>query len=295
MKLKKKFPFVAAVLCLAFVAGAAGAATTARLTGEVIIFEPTELGSPGDYGYTGPLGQVNWSKLEPRPGADNRVCGQGERQSPIRLNERPLAGGLAAPSLAEIEIDYSPTELAIENLGSTIEFPYGPGSSMTIGENVFSLIQFHFHAASEHTIGRKSYPLEIHLVHAKSPTELAVLGIMVEEGEENAAFAELGSAAQLSQMIPGGEKVEYKFDTLEFNAADILPEDRATYRYKGSLTTPPCTEVVDWAVFAEPIQMSPEQLDTFTGAIGDLRAASSKGTNNRFTQLLNGREVVLVD
>jgi carbonic anhydrase len=295
MRHTKRVPVIAALLCVGFFAGAVSAATSARLTGDVVIFEPTELGSAGDYAYTGPLGQTNWGRLEPRPGADNTVCVEGDRQSPIRLNARSAAGGESAPSTAPIEINYAPTKLVVENLGSTIEFPYEAGNSITIGENTFDLIQFHLHAKSEHVIGTKSYPLEIHLVHAKSATELAVLGIMVEEGEENEAFAALGSAPQLAQMIPGGEQVEYKFDTLEFNAADILPESSATYRYKGSLTTPPCTEVVDWAVFAEPIQMSEEQLDVFTGAIADLRAASSKGTNNRFTQLLNGREVVLVD
>lgn len=295
MRHSRKIPIIAALVCVGFFAGAVSAATSARLTGEVIVFEPTELGEPGDYAYTGPLGQNRWGRLEPRPGADNTVCEEGDRQSPIRLNERRLAGGETAPSQAPIEINYSPTELAIENLGSTIEFPYKAGSSMTIGDNTFDLIQFHFHAKSEHKIGIKSFPLEIHLVHAKSATELAVLGIMVEEGAENPAFAEFGSASELAQMIPGNQQVEYKFDTMTFNAADILPEERATYRYKGSLTTPPCTEVVDWAVFAQPIQMSAEQLDVFTGAIADLRAASRSGTNNRYIQLLNGREVVLVE
>ena len=35
------------------------------------------------------------------------------------------------------------------------------------------------------------------------------------------------------------------------------------YHYSGSLTTPPCTEVVTWVVFDKPIVAGPRQLEAF--------------------------------
>lgn len=42
----------------------------------------------------------------------------------------------------------------------------------------------------------------------------------------------------------------------------IPPEQNLTnyYRYKGSLTTPGCTEAVIWTLFEDPIPLSMEQV-----------------------------------
>lgn len=299
MKRVRSVGLVLAVFAVAFSAAAVGAATGARLTGEVVINAPTEDGAPGDYAYSGPLGPAQWGRLDARPGADNTVCQTGKRQSPInlRLNDGRGTPETAAPPADPIELDYRATELEIENLGSTIEFPYGRGSTMTVGDDIYELLQFHLHARSEHTIQGKTYPLEIHLVHRNvTGANFAVLGIMVEEGEENEAFAEFGSAAELAQMIPGDQQVAYEFPTLELNVGDLIPEDLTTYRYQGSLTTPPCSEVVNWHVLATPITMSADQLAMFEEEIADLRATQGgAGKNHRPIQKLNGREVILVE
>jgi len=43
----------------------------------------------------------------------------------------------------------------------------------------------------------------------------------------------------------------------------FLPSSRATYRYAGSLTTPPCSEIVSWIVFREPVEAAVGQLESF--------------------------------
>lgn len=296
---KRKLPIAAGLVAAVVLStGAIAALSTGRLTGEVIIGEPGVTGAAGDYAYSGRLGPNRWGYLEPAPGNDNTVCRTGVRQSPLNLRERSNRSGneeTAAPSDAPIEINYQPTPLKIENLGSTIEFPWGSGSSITIGDNTFDLLQFHMHTGSEHKIKGKRFPLEIHLVHAKSPSELAVLGILVAEGEEHPALAEIGSVLELNQMIPRSDQVTYSFPTLELDAAELLPEDRETFRYKGSLTTPPCTEVVDWAVFTNPIEMSAEQIELLQDVQADLRQVGRLGTNNRPLQNPYGREIALVD
>ena len=72
----------------------------------------------------------------------------------------------------------------------------------------------------------------------------------------------------------------------QVNAADMLPAVQTTYRYAGSLTTPPCTQNVAWNVMTEPIQMSPEQLSAFTKLMGV--------DTNRPVQPLNDRQLAVL-
>ena len=43
---------------------------------------------------------------------------------------------------------------------------------------------------------------------------------------------------------------------LTINANDLLPADKSSYRYHGSLTTPPCSENVHWIVLQKPVEIS---------------------------------------
>jgi carbonic anhydrase len=67
------------------------------------------------------------------------------------------------------------------------------------------------------------------------------------------------------------------------NVDDLLPEERTTWRFDGSLTTPPCTEGVKWLVLTEPVPLSAQQIAAFRAVIDG---------NNRPTQPLNDRVIV---
>jgi carbonic anhydrase len=43
----------------------------------------------------------------------------------------------------------------------------------------------------------------------------------------------------------------------------LLPEQQTFYHYEGSLTTPPCTQTVDWLVFTHPIEAAKADIARF--------------------------------
>lgn len=89
---------------------------------------------------------------------------------------------------------------------------------------------------------------------------LAVLGVLVEVGKEN---------AEINHLIKALSNIRFKDETCKFvdheqlDPNKLMPSNRAYWTYLGSLTTPPCNECVIWIVYKEPIQMSHEQLEAF--------------------------------
>ena len=168
--------------------------------------------------------------------------------------------------------------MTVTNTGHTIQANYGTGSAIGIDGTWYDLLQFHFHTPSEHTIDGEQAAAELHLVHQDDDGNLAVVGVLVTEGEANAAVA------PVLEDAPDHEGQQREPAT-EVDADGLLPESHLTFRYDGSLTTPPCSEGVRWMVMTEPVTWSAEQLAAFT----DLYDGS-----NRPVQPLNER-VELVD
>lgn len=223
-------------------------------------------------------GPATWASLSPEFAA----CGAGLKQSPVDLTKAATA------EVHELRTSYSPAQLRIIrhehvadgiNNGHTVQVNYAGADALTLGDEVFPLVQYHFHAPSEHTVDGRHYPMEMHLVHKSAGGKLAVLGVLVEEGAENGAFAPVWA------NLPAEKGKEFHLAHVTVDTDALLPKDRSTWRYDGSLTTPPCTEGVQWIVFRKPVQLSTAQIAAFK-AIHD--------GNNRPVQPLNGR-VLLAD
>ena len=90
--------------------------------------------------------------------------------------------------IPEASIRIIPQVLDVLNNGHTIQVNVDGRDTLTLGENSFDLLQLHFHAPSEHTVDGHQYAMEMHLVHENAGTELAVVGVFIEEGAYNAAF-----------------------------------------------------------------------------------------------------------
>jgi len=228
--------------------------------------ESQPVSAPAHWTYEGEEGPEHWGEIDPT----YATCGTGTKQSPINItapNEKDLAN---------IVFHYQPSEVNILNNGHTVQVNYDAGSYIEWDSVRYDVAQFHYHAPSEHTIDGKSFAAEIHIVHKNADGQLAVVGILLKEGAENKAFA------PFINNLPV-EKTDAKDAGAKINAADFLPTAQTTYRYSGSLTTPPCSEGVSWLVMTTPVELSSAQLNKLDALFEN---------NNRPVQKLNDRPLV---
>ena len=70
------------------------------------------------------------------------------------------------------------------------------------------------------------------------------------------------------------------------SASALVPDEVEVYRYMGSLTTPPCSEGVNWHVAEDTLEASGSQIKALEGIMG---------SNARPVQPLHGRLLVQPD
>ncbi len=199
------------------------------------------------WGYNGKAGPSNWGDLDKK----FHLCKKGLKQSPIDIVN------VKKEETKKLTFNYADTPLNIVNNGHTLQVNYKAGSTLLIGKNKFNLLQFHFHTPSEHKVKSKTFPIEAHFVHANDKKELAVIGVMIKEGKANKTFAAILENAPTKV----GEK---SVKSTMVNGKAIQPSNmNVYYNYSGSLTTPPCSEGVNWIVIKEPIEMSKAQIERF--------------------------------
>lgn len=227
---------------------------------------PAAAESAAHWTYEGHGGPAEWAKVS----SDFAACETGRDQSPVDIRN-------AVPArLGEVKVDYRPQTLAVINNGHTIQVNLKPGNSIQFEGETFDLVQYHFHTPSEHAIEGKKAPMEVHLVHkAAASGKLAVLGVMMVAGKANATIEAIWNA------MPAEAGPEKEFAEVALNPAALLPAGRGYYRYEGSLTTPPCSEVVKWINLKQPIEVSQAQLDRFP-KLFPMNARPLQPLNRRF-------------
>ncbi len=246
---------------------------------EPVVEEPTveapKSARPAEWGYVGEDGPAAWGSLDPV----YSLCGTGHSQSPINLVNSEGANDVS------LDVNYGSTSLNmtfnehvhdIVDNGHTIQMDVEPGSTFKINNKVYELKQFHFHTPSEHTVDGKHFPLEVHFVHQSEDGALAVLSALFKEGKENVNFkpiianlpTEKGQTIQLEDVIS------------DLNLH--VPANSSAFTYTGSLTTPPCSEDVQWVVLKDHPTMSAAQIGAISAIIG---------ANNRPVQGLYERTI----
>ncbi|XP_034489034.1 carbonic anhydrase 2-like [Drosophila innubila] len=209
-------------------------------------------------------------------GADwTGTCRYGRNQSPIDLTQKHAT----MKHLPRIEFEKYDlalrTPLLLVNNGHTAHMELPPvghiKGGMLRGKFVPQSVHFHWGSliskGSEHAINNERYDAEIHIIHKNSrywdksvgeasqlPNGIAVLAVMIksvlreEESELNKVFE------ALPQIIP------YKSNTTIYGRLTMKQllgniDTGKFYTYKGSLTTPDCTELVTWTVFKEVVSI----------------------------------------
>jgi carbonic anhydrase len=194
--------------------------------------------------YEGAMGPENWGKEFP-------TCGKGKSQAPLNIK------GPFEKVRFSVAPDYKQGQLKIVNNGHTIQVNVPVGSKIRIDGRAYDLLQFHFHRPSEEHIDGKPSVMVVHFVHKNLEGELAVLAVMLREGNENPGIKTLWTHA------PAKEGPEVVPDGVMFNPANLLPREMDFFHYDGSLTTPPCTEKVKFFILKSQVNISKEQVSDF--------------------------------
>jgi carbonic anhydrase len=216
------------------------------------------------WSYQGDSGPGHWGDID----AASKVCSAASQQSPIDITTSIKA------QLPPLKIAWAKNADTIVNNGHTIQLNFEQGSTLTVGKDSYALLQFHFHHPSEHLIGGKSFPMEAHFVHRNFAGNLAVVGALMTAGRPNAAFGKIVATMPAHEGAPVNAAAG-------IDPNKLLPVLRGDYRYSGSLTTPPCSEVVDWLLLREPIQVAKADIDSFA-KLYPMNARPAQKDNRRF-------------
>lgn len=221
-------------------------------------------GHDAHWAYDGEFAPYRWGDLK----SDYALCKSGTRQSPIDIRNPVVS------DVEPIQFHYEDAPLKVGNNGHTIQVEVAPGSFILHAGARYELVQFHFHTPSEERINGRTFDMVAHLVHKSAQGRLAVVAVLLTAGKEQATLQQIWSA------MPGtANRTRERLDVM-INAAKLLPADPAFYSFMGSLTTPPCTEDVQWLVMKTPVEISREQISHFA-ALYPMNARPLQASNDR--------------
>ncbi|EIE19267.1 carbonic anhydrase [Coccomyxa subellipsoidea C-169] len=258
-------------------------------------------------------------------------CKTGKQQSPIDLPEKDSSslggipgnhlirfGSVTATSNAVLRLEIDEVEVLSanwttkdflipvcggDNIGCLESAPDAPVEYMNA-----SIVNLHFHANSEHTREGALYGAEAHLVTKlmiNGQKRLVVFGTWMDvaKNQTNELFKSLQPYINDTNVASVGAVCSAVPDDVVFNIETLFPASKSYYAYRGSLTTPPCTEGVTWIVFTKTVPMSTLQLKSLyksnaytsqpcanvtTNSLCNVLGAR---TNNRMMQPLNDRTI----
>lgn len=255
---------VPAVVGFALLAGVAACSSSGSTTSTTPSATATGAVS---WSYSGATGPANWANLSTAYAS----CG-GQLQSPIDIV------GERKTSDPDPVLDYTAMRGEVLDTGHAMEMkPKPDDNAMVLRGKSYRLDQMHAHSPSENLLAGRQFPAEFHFVHKSADGAVAVFSVFAEAGPVNTAWQPFIEAVSKAKGRDEAAAVDIP---IEWSA--LPPKPASVIQFPGSLTTPPCTEGVDWAVNQQTITLSQGQIDTLRAAYAD---------NNRPVQPTNGRPI----
>ena len=218
------------------------------------------------WSYAGETGPEYWAKLNP----EWKQCASGRQQSPINLV------GAFEHGAPPLQLAYKPGSVSIVNNGHTVQANLKDAGGVDLYGKRYNLVQLHFHTPSEELVNGRAADMVVHLVHKSDDGKLLVVGVLLNKGKDNLVLK------PVFDNLPKDESAEKSISSARLDAGKLVASNAAYYHFEGSLTTPPCTEGVQWFVMKEPATVSPKQFAAF---------AAIFPFNARPVQAVNGRKV----
>ena len=229
-----------------------------------------------DWGYTSTAGNVPpsyWHASYPQ-------C-ESHAQSPIDI---PYDGEMSA--LERITPDLTSWDCDSFVHHTDAGLYWTPKTPCAANGNQYELVEMRIHTPAEHKINGIQHPVEFQIFSKlKEGSDMKAISVFLKTGggEDNELLEELFDSFEDS------DEDDVKLDKAGSLQKFIKADERHWFNYHGSLTVPPCTEVVDWWVAAEPLVMMEYQLTQLLKYQTSLR--SDEGKNSRPVQEINGREL----
>ncbi|TYZ62075.1 hypothetical protein PybrP1_008062, partial [[Pythium] brassicae (nom. inval.)] len=193
------------------------------------------------------------------------ACG-GKSQSPVNLvyHSNSVVNLWGTTDVAPIKLSGSCKGFNLKQLVDVFKWELADATACKLALQLqngktYSLLQFHVHTPSEHTIEGHNYNGEIHFVHKEDGGDgLLVVGLLLNAEENVGEYNWVQNI--LNTMDKGVEGSTVAVD-LGVNYVDLinhLVSRSHLFNYSGSLTTPPCSEIVNWWVLNNPLSISME-------------------------------------
>ncbi|GJP73081.1 hypothetical protein CLOP_g3832 [Closterium sp. NIES-67] len=215
-------------------------------------------------------------------------CQTGEKQSPINI-VMDEAVEVSEPEKFVLDYDTSATTATVLNHGYTAQVIPNPEKTykLHINSGTFFLKQVHVHSFSEHAINGLFAAMEAHFVHQHETdnSSLAVVGVMIrlQRHDEKSDWIDVWQG-----KIPAEVEANATIDVPEKFWTEMIDTSMGFWRYPGSLTTPACSEIVEWHVLRKAKFLAVGQAITFMNLIAK---QNTERTDNRLPEPLNGRTV----
>jgi len=242
------------------------------------------VGTSGDWSYNAP---GRWVEQFP-------ACG-GNAQSPIDILVPPATSPLDENGGVGLRFQSQPLQslargVQMVNTGRAVQVD-GDFGNLTLADGIYSARQLVFHFPSEHRVLGKLADGEMQVVAQREGSsgsdDQAVLSILLDVeptkvgyvGLEQSFFAELGLGA--IPQIGQDQRIQYDIDLDKIFVQRLYGH---YWHYRGSLTSPPCTEGVHWYVLQSHAAVTQQMEENFKHVFPD-------PMNNRPVQVLDNRDV----